>query len=59
MNGSSVHAHSSEIEIRMKDGRSLAQMLFSMWEIIKWGDDACEMPLSDDFFTAMQEPWEI
>ena len=59
MDGSSVYAHSSEIEIRMKDDRSLAQMLFSMWRIIKWGDDACEMPLSDDFFTAMQEPWEI
>ena len=49
MNGSSVHAHSSDIEIRMKDNRSLAQMLFS--RIIKWGDDACEMPWSDDNLT--------
>ena len=56
MNGSSVHAHSSEIEIRMKDGRSLAQMLFSMWKIIKWGDYACEIPLSDGSLTGMVPP---
>lgn len=56
MNGSSVHAHSSEIEIRMKDDRSLAQMLFSMWSIIKWGNDACEMPLPDGQVTGMVLP---
>lgn len=54
--GSSVHAHSSEIEIRMKDDRSLAQLLFSMWRIIKWGDYACEMPLSDGPVTGMVLP---
>ena len=59
MNGSSVHAHSSEIEIRMKDDRSLAQILFSMWRIIKWGDYACEMPLSDDVYTTGIIDFEI
>jgi len=56
MNGSSVHANSYGIKIRMKDDRSLAQMLFSMWRIIKWGDDACEMPLSDGPLTGLIEP---
>ena len=56
MNGSSVHANSYGIKIRMKDDRSLAQMLFSMWRIIKWSDDACEMPLSDGPLTGLTEP---
>ena len=59
MDGSSVHAHSSEIEIRMKDDRRLAQMLFSKWDIIKWGDYACEMPLSDDNLTGWIQSFEI
>ena len=56
MDGSSVYAHSTEIEIKMKDDRSLAQMLFPMWEIIKWGDDACEMPLPDGTITGLTVP---
>ena len=55
MNGSSVHANSYSINIRMKEDRSLSQMLFSMWRIVKWGDDACEMPLSDDNLTGWVE----
>lgn len=56
MDGSSVYTHSSEIEIKMKDDRSLAQILFSMWRIIKWSDDACEMPLSNAPITGIVLP---
>lgn len=54
MNGSSVHAHSSEIEIRMKDERSLAQILFAVWRRTCYNDWDCEapMPLTDDDFPA-------
>ena len=55
MNGSSVHANSYSINIRMKDNRNLAQILSSMLTIIIWGDDACEMPLSDDNLTGWVE----
>ena len=55
MNGSSVHTNSYSINIRMKDNRNLAQILSSMLTIIIWGDDACEMPLSDDNLTGWVE----
>lgn len=56
MDGSSVYAHSSGIEIKMNDDRSLAQMLYPIWGITKWGDYACEMPLSDSPITGLTEP---
>lgn len=56
MNGSSVYAHSAGMKINLKENRSLAQMLFSVWGTVKWGDDACEMPLSDAPFTGLIEP---
>lgn len=61
MNGSSVYAHSSEIEIRMKDERSLAQMLFSAWRGVTWDDWGCEAPmeLSDDTTTGWIEPFDL
>lgn len=61
MDGSSVRAHSSEIEIRMKDERSLAQMLFSAWRGVTWDDWGCEAPmeLSDDTTTGWIEPFDL
>ena len=61
MNGSSVYAHSSEIEIRMKDDRSLAQMLFSVWRRVYCNNWDCEAPmsLSDDVYTTGIIDFEI
>lgn len=61
MNGSSVHAHSTEIEIRMKDDRSLAQMLFSVWRRVYCNNWDCEAPmsLSDDVYTTGVIHFEI
>lgn len=53
MNGSSVYAHSTGMKINLKETRSLAQMLFSVWGTVKWGYDACERPLTDDFLTGL------
>lgn len=56
MNGSSVYAYSSGMKINLKETGSLVQTLFSVWSMVRWGDDACEMPLSDDTLTGLIEP---
>ena len=47
MNGSSVHAHHSNVEIRLKDSLSLAQLLYSAWNCVSF-DPETPMTLSDD-----------
>lgn len=51
MNGSSVYAHSTGMKINLKETRSLAQMLFSVWSSVKWQDEACERPPTDEIVT--------
>lgn len=47
MNGSSVYAHSSDINIKLKETMTLAQMVFSVWRSYCWDCEA-PMSLSDD-----------
>lgn len=51
MNGSSVYAHSSGMKINLKETRSLAQMIFSVWSTVKWQDEACARPPTDEIVT--------
>ena len=53
MNGSSVYAHHSNVEIRLKDNRNLAQLLYSAWNCVSFDPEGPWTTPSDDVLTGM------